>query len=44
MKDLDLIKQAIARTASETGLRSEHRAVLERLLDHIADLERKRDQ
>ncbi len=44
MNDLDLIKRAIARTAAEMGLGSEQRLVLDRLIEHIAELERKRAQ
>jgi hypothetical protein len=42
MTDLELMKQAIARTAAQEELGSKDRALLDRLLDNIAELERKR--
>jgi L-rhamnose isomerase len=42
MNDLDLIKQAIARTAAQEELGSKDRALLDRMLQNIADLEKKR--
>ncbi len=42
MNDLKLIKLALARTASETEINSKDRKLLERLIEHIKELEGKR--
>lgn len=42
MTDLELMKQAIARTAAEMELRSQQRLMLDRLIENISKLEEKR--